>query len=252
MQSIVEASRSQLEEVGEYVVRANISSGWFAMYPETWRSRLAVAAGSGREGPNLIVYRTRSGDPRDHHVIPYEVLQELIVDETLSSSKRGTIRWNLALHDHQLRVTHRRGKLDVKAYHRSDLVIEDGSRLMGDEVTPAEVYCEGAVQRIEVNAFERDRAARLKCISHYGPRCSVCSMSFADVYGDQAESIIHVHHLVELSTIRQRYVVDPIKDLRPVCPNCHAVIHSRRPAFSIEEVATMVRTSGQVRIPARA
>ena len=33
-----------------------------------------------------------------------------------------------------------------------------------------------------------------------------------------------------------QYEVDPIKDLRPVCPNCHAVLHRRIPAYRIEEV----------------
>jgi predicted HNH restriction endonuclease len=36
--------------------------------------------------------------------------------------------------------------------------------------------------------------------------------------------------------LAREYVVDPVADLRPVCPNCHAVLHSRRPAYSIEEV----------------
>jgi|ERR1700734_3962751 len=47
---------------------------------------------------------------------------------------------------------------------------------------------------------------------------------------------IHVHHLRQLSDIRKEYLVDPIKDLRPVCPNCHAVLHLRNPAYSIEDV----------------
>jgi 5-methylcytosine-specific restriction protein A len=51
---------------------------------------------------------------------------------------------------------------------------------------------------------------------------------------------IHVHHLTPLSTIGKEYRVDPIKDLRPICPNCHAVIHSRRPAMSIEEAKQLI------------
>jgi 5-methylcytosine-specific restriction protein A len=64
-------------------------------------------------------------------------------------------------------------------------------------------------------------------------------MAFAEVYGPEVESLIHVHHLVPLSTVGQQYEVDPIRDLRPVCPNCHAVIHSRVPAYTIEEIRKM-------------
>jgi predicted HNH restriction endonuclease len=65
-------------------------------------------------------------------------------------------------------------------------------------------------------------------------------MTFAETYGDEFASIIHVHHVVALSIIGGEYEVDPIKDLRPVCPNCHAVIHSRTPPYTIEEAVKLL------------
>ena len=59
---------------------------------------------------------------------------------------------------------------------------------------------------------------------------------FSERPGHPPDGFIHVHHLRQLSEIRKEYLVDPIKDLRPVCPNCHAVLHLRNPAYSIEEV----------------
>ncbi|WP_409574836.1 HNH endonuclease [Thiobacillus sp.] len=53
----------------------------------------------------------------------------------------------------------------------------------------------------------------------------MCGFSFADTYGRHAETYIQVHHLVPLASIGQEYRIDPIKDLLPVCANCHAVIH---------------------------
>ncbi|MDQ2907279.1 MAG: hypothetical protein M3Y81_27545 [Chloroflexota bacterium] len=41
----------------------------------------------------------------------------------------------------------------------------------------------------------------------------------------------------------ETYRVDPIKDLRPVCPNCHTIIHSQYPPYSIDEVRAMVRNN---------
>ena len=95
---------------------------------------------------------------------------------------------------------------------------------------------EGKVSRIVTNTYERNPTARRLCIAHYGTSCSICDFSFGNVYGDDFDDFIHVHHLTELAEIGEAYDVDPIRDLRPVCPNCHAIIHQRRPAYSIQEV----------------
>lgn len=48
-------------------------------------------------------------------------------------------------------------------------------------------------------------------------------------------------HRKPLYEIKEDYVVDPIKDLVPVCPNCHMVIHSKKEGvFTIEEVKAML------------
>jgi hypothetical protein len=146
---------------------------------------------------------------------------------------------HLTLTDHLLHVSHRAGRIDVSGYFRAPLLLEEREDLLPEEVESASIYHEGATRRIQVNAYERDRHARRRCIEHYGRCCVVCQMAFAEVYGPEVESLIHVHHLVPLSTIGQEYELDPIRDLRPVCPNCHAVIHSRNPAYTIEEATKM-------------
>jgi 5-methylcytosine-specific restriction protein A len=50
-----------------------------------------------------------------------------------------------------------------------------------------------------------------------------------------------VHHIVPIAKVGKQYRLNPITDLRPVCPNCHAVIHRSEPPFSIEEVKQMLR-----------
>jgi 5-methylcytosine-specific restriction protein A len=49
-----------------------------------------------------------------------------------------------------------------------------------------------------------------------------------------------VHHLLPLKHIKKAYKVDPITDLRPVCPNCHAMIHRREPMLSLEELRAII------------
>jgi hypothetical protein len=110
-----------------------------------------------------------------------------------------------------------------------------------EEITdPSELF-EGAVCTICVNAFERSPEARRQCIAVHGTTCSICGCSFGEIYGPEAEGYIHVHHLRPLSKIGHEYQVDPAEDLRPVCPNCHAVIHLGGRCRSIEEVKQMLR-----------
>lgn len=108
--------------------------------------------------------------------------------------------------------------------------------LYPDEVDPGAVYREGAVVRVSVDARERNPAARRACIEHHGTNCCICGFNFGRVYGPEVDGLIHVHHLRPLSEVATEYTVDPVADLRPVCPNCHAVLHSRPLAYSIEEV----------------
>jgi len=103
------------------------------------------------------------------------------------------------------------------------------------------VYLEGATEQIRVNRYERNAKARQACIKHYGTNCCVCRFDFGKVYGELGEGFIHVHHLISLSEIGEEYEVDPVNDLRPVCPNCHAMIHRRSPAYTLEEVQSAIR-----------
>lgn len=113
-----------------------------------------------------------------------------------------------------------------------------------EEVT-APVHFEGAVREIKVNAYERNPLARKRCLEFYGCSCVLCGFDFEKTFGKFAAGFIHVHHLVPLSDIGQSYEVDPIRDLRPVCPNCHAAIHLGGVVRSIDEVKALLATVQQ-------
>ncbi len=121
--------------------------------------------------------------------------------------------------------------------------ISDDAFLLAEQVSADETYPEGATCQIVVNAYERNPQARAKCLLHYGPTCSVCEMTFKHTYGSKFEGFIHVHHLRPLNLIRRTYQVDPIKDLRPVCPNCHAIIHFGGKTLTIEEARRLLKTT---------
>ena len=99
---------------------------------------------------------------------------------------------------------------------------------------------EGSVTKIKVNTYERGVHAS-KNAAHYGTNCCVCSFYFSQVFGDLGEDFIHVHHLRPLSEIKEEYQVDPINDLRPICPNCYAMIHRKSPPLTIQELQDTLR-----------
>ena len=110
-----------------------------------------------------------------------------------------------------------------------------------DEVDAEPHFKEGAAKQVTVNAYERNPEARKACIAHYGTECKVCGFDFDKVYGELGEGFIHVHHLRDLATIGEEYEVNPIEDMRPVCPNCHAMLHRRVPAMSIDELQGVIQ-----------
>lgn len=108
-----------------------------------------------------------------------------------------------------------------------------------EEVVEHEYY-EGAVSQVIVNRYERDPNARKKCLEHYGYNCFACGLNMGKVYGSIAEKFIHVHHEKPLSEIGETYKLDPIADLKPLCPNCHAIIHLKKPALTIAELKVLI------------
>jgi hypothetical protein len=112
---------------------------------------------------------------------------------------------------------------------------------LSEEVDINQKLVEGSVCQVTINSYERNPEARRRCIEHYGASCCVCSFNFEEKFGAVAEGFIHVHHLKLLFEIQGEYEVDPIADLRPVCPNCHAVIHLGGKTRSIEEVKTFLQ-----------
>jgi 5-methylcytosine-specific restriction enzyme A len=107
---------------------------------------------------------------------------------------------------------------------------------LAEELSNPERYSEGARTLVTINAYERNPKARAACVAHHGYICVVCKFDFANIYGNIGEKFIHVHHVVPIGKIGKEYEIDPIKDLIPVCPNCHAMIHRVEPPLPVEQL----------------
>jgi 5-methylcytosine-specific restriction protein A len=105
-------------------------------------------------------------------------------------------------------------------------------------------YFAGAVRQVLVNQYERDPVARAACLKRHGYRCAVCDFSFEERYGDIGKDFIHVHHKKPLAACRKEYRLDPERDLVPVCPNCHAMLHTTDPPWTVEELRSRLAARG--------
>lgn len=119
--------------------------------------------------------------------------------------------------------------------------------LTGDEQFPDElptdttiVLYEGIKRTITVNSYERNSKARELCVKHWKAICAVCDFDFEKTYGEIGNGFIHVHHLISVSQIGKTYQVDPINDLRPVCPNCHSMLHRQEPPLAVDELKNII------------
>jgi len=97
-------------------------------------------------------------------------------------------------------------------------------------------YPEGAVTSVLVNKYERSPTNRKLCLEHYGYSCLGCGFNFAERYGEIGKEFIIVHHVTPVSRLGPDYVIDPKRDLIPLCGNCHAVVHRTNPPLSLENL----------------
>ena len=112
------------------------------------------------------------------------------------------------------------------------------------EVVLESPQAEGAVKKTLTTKYERSPINRALCLAAKGYSCSVCGMNFQQTYGELGREFIHVHHAVPVSKMGGNYMVDPLKELFPVCPNCHAMLHRTDPPMSIEELKAILTTVG--------
>lgn len=93
-------------------------------------------------------------------------------------------------------------------------------------------FHEGKIRMIPVNAYERDPKARKACLQHYKSySCQICGFDFFQFYGLIGFEFIHVHHLNPLANSEEGKEIrtNPKTDLLPICPNCHAMLHTHKP-----------------------
>lgn len=89
------------------------------------------------------------------------------------------------------------------------------------------LFVEGAKHIAQHVIYERNPHNRKEAIRIHGHKCKICGFDFNEVYGEElADGYIEVHHIRQLAQGEQ--VVNPAKDLLPVCANCHRMLHRKK------------------------
>lgn len=87
---------------------------------------------------------------------------------------------------------------------------------------------DGEVRDVHCHGYERDPKNRAACLKHFGYKCQICGFDFSAFYGPEFAGKIEVHHIDPLCRTKTARSIDPIKDLIPVCSNCHTALHSKK------------------------
>ena len=111
----------------------------------------------------------------------------------------------------------------------------------GNVVQEPSVLYEGEKFQVVLNKYERNPLARRLCIEYYGYSCLICNFNFYSTYGEFGKDFIHVHHVIPISEIGEKYQIDPTKDLIPICPNCHSMIHRKKEPLSVLELKSILK-----------
>ncbi|RTL88140.1 MAG: hypothetical protein EKK29_06100 [Hyphomicrobiales bacterium] len=166
-------------------------------------------------------------DPRGYILFPAKSDYDKFIED-------GQTKGLLSARVNQLSI-----KSGISSFPQYQLFAEEKD--FPEEITAPKAVPEGARKTVVVNAYERNPEARDLCIEKWGVTCSVCDFNFEDAYGEIGNGFIHVHHLIPLSTIGEEYELDPESDLRPVCPNCHAMLHRKKTVLSIEKLKDIIK-----------
>ena len=84
------------------------------------------------------------------------------------------------------------------------------------------------------NRYERSPINCAACIEIQGTVCRICGFDFGAIYGPSGEGFIEVHHIDPVSGLDAGTIVDPAKDLIPVCSNCHSMLRREEPPLDSE------------------
>ena len=138
----------------------------------------------------------------------------------------------------------------VKAVSRA---IQKTSRNKGEKAFIYDeniVIEEGSVKAVSAKRKQRSKKLREAAIAKYTEadgsiKCAVCGFDFRKTYGELGEGYIAIHHEVPVFQMPSEgttaFINEAIKHVKPVCLNCHSMIHrNKNKMLSIQELKDII------------
>lgn len=130
------------------------------------------------------------------------------------------------------------GKPDSVKKHGTDgkYIVKFGSTIQS--------MTEGKEKIVTQTRIERNFKLRDMAIKFHGTKCIVCGFTFAEKYGNFGKGYIEIHHLKPVSKYKGKgeVIVDPKTDLKPLCSNCHRMIHRSADMMSIKQLRSIIKS----------
>ena len=111
------------------------------------------------------------------------------------------------------------------------------------------VIREGELRTRTVEYRTRSRELRNAATIRYSRNgrllCFACDFEFGMAYPGVGEGYIHVHHLKPVSFMRGEpmNMSKALDNVRPLCANCHQMVHTRTPPLEVAELRSIIRMS---------
>lgn len=91
----------------------------------------------------------------------------------------------------------------------------------------------------ERNSTVIQRAKSLFLEKHGRFFCEACRFDFEKVYGELGHGFIEAHHTIAVSTLSENSETK-VSDIAMLCPNCHRMVHRRRPWLSMKDLQSIL------------